>query len=220
MAPPPVDNVRRAREARAWEMRSRGRSQLSIARELGLTQSGVSRLLARVERRELRRLSAAVERLKVVQSAQLDHIIEESLEAWHRSKTPKKRAASKTAVGGEGDGGDEVRTTEVVERDGDTGYLYSAMQALTHQRSLWGLDVMPALSESAVTVAELARDMFARGTAYEQRTGTTEAGPPGHPAGPDGTDPGGADPVPDGPEPVQRDHPLQGPLLEPPGGSM
>lgn len=211
----PPDDVTHAREARAWRMRSRGWSQLRIADELGITQSGVSRLLARVERRELRRLSKAVERLKVVQSAQLDHVIEESIDAWHRSKTPRKRAASKTEIpggGGDGHGGDdqggETRTTEVVERDGEASYLYAAMTALTHQRSLWGLDVAPALQDPVGSIADLTRDLFRRAAEYEQRgdgegEGQTQAGPAGDPSRAGPADPGGTDEVPPGPGPLQ-----------------
>ena len=187
MSPPPVDNIQRARETRAWDLRARGLSQSRIAEALGITQPAVSKLLRRVERRELRRLSAAIESLKAVQSAQLDYVIGESLSAWERSKMPRKRAASKRSIGGDGDGqgdgGDEVQTTEVVERDGDTGYLYAAMQALSHQRSLWGLDVAPALQEPAASVAELARDLFARGAAYEQRRAAEAPGNGAEPPG-------------------------------------
>lgn len=202
MAPPPVDNIQRARETRAWRLRSRGWSQQRIADELGVTQSAVSRLLGRVERRELRRMSASVERIKVVQSAQLEYVADEALAAWERSKTPRKRAASKRAVGeGQGEGGDEIQTTEVIERDGDTGYLYAAMTALTHQRSLWGLDVAPALQEPMASVAELARDFLGRGTAYENRRAEEEAAR--DPAGAGPADPGRAVEVHDGPQPVQ-----------------
>jgi len=211
----PDDSIIRSRETHAWAMRARGFSQVRIARELGLTQSGVSRLLRRVESRELRRMSKSIERIKAVQNAAFEAIIEESLEAWQRSKTPRKRAARKTSGDGQGGADDAVETTEVVERDGDCSYLYAAMNAMGGQRSLWGLDVAPALQEPASSIARLAQDLFARGSSYEQRQ--AEQGQPGDPPEPVRPDPGGVAEVPDGPEPVQRDDPVPGSLLEPPG---
>ena len=100
-------------ESKAWGLRCKGWCQSRIAGELGLTQQGISKLLGRIEARELIRLSSSVERIKVVQSGQLDHVIEESIEAWHRSKVARKRALRRVSTGGDGDGqggdGDEVR---------------------------------------------------------------------------------------------------------------
>lgn len=175
----------------AWRLRSRGMSQNRIARELGLSQGTVSRLLAAIERRMLREFAGEWERLKVTQNAQLEHIVEEAIEAWHRSKTPRKRAASKTAVG-DGDGqGDEVRTTEVIERDGDTGYLYAAMQGLAHIRGLWGLDVAPAMQDATSTVAEVTRSLFRRVEDHERREAEEAAAENG--ATPPGPEPGGVE---------------------------
>lgn len=216
----PEPQVQRAREARAWRLRSRGWSQYRIADELRMSQGGVSRLLQRIERRELKRMSRSVESIKVTQNAQLEHIVGESLDAWDRSKTPRKRAARKTAGSGDGDGdGATVETSEVVERDGDCSYLYAAMNAMGAQRSLWGLDVAPALQEPAASVASLAADCLARGLAYEQRK-EPQASPAGDPAGAGRADPVGAAEVPRGPLPVQRDHPLPESVLEPPGGDL
>jgi len=173
-------------ERKAWAFRCRGWSQNRIAAELGLSQPGVCKMLGRIESRELKRLTKNVERLKVSQNGQLEHVIEEAVDAWHRSKTPKKRAARRTtADDGQGDGqggGGEVQTTEIIERDGDPSHLYCAMVAMGNQRSLWGLDVMPALSEPAASVAELARDLLTRGATYENRK-QAEEGQGGHPAG-------------------------------------
>lgn len=161
----PTREVTLEREAKAWAMRSRGRTQDHIATELGLAQGTVSRILGRVEARELKRLSANVERIKARQNAQLEHMLEESVDAWHKSKQPRKRASSRSGGGS----GDEVETHEVIERDGDPSHLYCAMTALGHQRQLWGLDVMAALPESATSIAELARDLLTRGASYEKR---------------------------------------------------
>src|SRR5262245_52464758 len=114
-----------ARRTRAWELRARGWTQARIGRELGLHQGTVSRLLAWAERHELRRFQHRWEATKVHQNAMLEHATEEAFDAWHSSKKPLKRAGSKSA--GEGE---EVVTTEVIERDGNTAYLHAAMNAL------------------------------------------------------------------------------------------
>jgi hypothetical protein len=176
-------------ERRTWHLRCRGWAQTRIADSLGLSQPAVSKILRRIELRELKRLAGSVERIKATQNGQLEHILEEALDAWHRSKAPKKRASSRTQ-GGAGDGpGGTVTTQEAIERDGDPVHLYCAMQALAHQRSLFGLDVMPSLAEPAASVAELARDLLTRAAAYEQREAVENA--ERHPAGNDGTDPAG-----------------------------
>lgn len=197
----PHPNTVALREARAWDLRCRGWSQSRIARALDVTQSGVSKMLDRIEVRELKRMSESVEREKVTQTGQLGHIIEQAMDAWHRSRKPRKRAASKTTGGGEGPGGDSVVSTEVIERDGDPAHLYVAMNAMDRVRSLWGLDVAPAMQDPAASVADLARDVFARAAAYEQRLAAPAAAPAepdqaGHPGGTPGPDPGRAEGVP------------------------
>ena len=186
-------------ETKAWQLRCRGWVQTRIAAHLGISQPAISKILKRVELRELKKLTVSVERLKVVQSGQLDHVVEESLDAWHRSKEPRKRAASRDGGSGPGAGG-KVTTSEIIERDGDPALLYCSMQALAHQRSLWGLDVSPALREPAASVAQLAKDLLIRASGYEERKAAEATG---HPAGDACPDPSRAVSMPIGPEPVQ-----------------
>jgi hypothetical protein len=195
----------RDHEGKAWDLRCRGWSQWRIAAQIGVCQQAVSKILARVEARELKRLSESVERLKVEQTGQLGHVIEESVDAWHRSKQPRKRATSRTGGGSDdedgGGGSDTVKTLDVIERDGDPAFLYAAMNAMDRIRSLWGLDVSPALQDPAASVAELARDLLKRSDAYEQRK--AQEGQADHPGRDGAADPGGAPPVPAQPESVQ-----------------
>jgi hypothetical protein len=199
-----------ARETRAWRMRSRGWTQHRIADELGMEQGSVSRMLDRIETRELKRLSGSVGRVKAVQNAQLEHAIEESMDAWHRSKNPRKRAARKEATAGgsgsgpdEGQAGDSVQTTEVIERDGDPAHLYCAMGAMDRQRSLWGLDVAAAQQEPVASVAELAKSLLTTGDAYQKRRKhEAQADPAGDSPGPVPADRGGVAAVSAGPESV------------------
>ena len=63
----------RAREIRALELVIRGWSQHRIAADLGVSQAAVSKLLARVEGRELRERVATLDRHRIRQTLRLDH---------------------------------------------------------------------------------------------------------------------------------------------------
>jgi predicted transcriptional regulator len=192
-----------ARITEVWRLRARGASQERIGEILGLSQGTVCRILQRIEDYMLEKMAESWQGKKVSQNAQLEHAADEAFQAWHSSKTPRKRAASRvTSEGGDGPGGtDEVRTTEVIERDGDTGYLYCAMTALRDIRRLWGLDVAEAQQDPASSLADLANKFYGRRDAYLERT--AEEATPGDPPGPVGPDAGGDGGVPDRPQPVQ-----------------
>src|SRR4051812_6753892 len=86
-APPPMPRpasreIARQRETRAWAMRQACATQDAIAQELGVSQPAVSQILARVEKRVLADLRAEVERCKVRQTAQLEHVACEAILAW------------------------------------------------------------------------------------------------------------------------------------------
>jgi predicted transcriptional regulator len=53
-----------ARAARAWEMHSQGATHHEISIELGISRSGVSKLLARIERDELRRAGESLDTIR------------------------------------------------------------------------------------------------------------------------------------------------------------
>ena len=135
------------RQARAWELRQRGWTQFRIAKELGCNQGTVSRLLARVYKRALARLDKHAARERAVQVEQLNHVVDESLEAWERSKKPRKRSSRRT--GGAGKGAGDATTIEAQERDGDPVFLSTAMQAMDRIRQLLALDVSIAKEDAS-----------------------------------------------------------------------
>jgi predicted transcriptional regulator len=184
-----------AHEAEAWEMTCAGYTQHQIAAKLGIDQSTVSRAVKRVEERELARLSGNVESLKVSQTHQLQWMFAEAMRAWEKSKTPRKRAVSRSGDGGDGEG---QETREAIDRDGDNGFLHTGMAALRDVRSLWGLDVSPALNEPAASIAALAMDILNRGSQHDARQ--AQQVPAEDTPGTGGTDPGGTPPVPERPE--------------------
>ena len=140
-------------QKRAWACRQRGWTQERIAADLGVNQATVSRWLRTIERRALAELTAIVRAEKVRQYGTLNHIVDEALEAWERSKKPLRRG--RESIGSKSSGGS--RTTDVTERDGDPLFLDAALAALRDLRALFGLDNNPAVGESgSMTVAAIA----------------------------------------------------------------
>lgn len=142
------------REAKAWELRQQGRSIRSIATELAVHPGTVSRCLARVEERVLKRVTEESRLKKVEADAILDEIRDEAIQAWHRSKKPSQHVVKMTTPTGR-----ERTITTVEQRDGDPRFLQTALEA-THQLCLlWGLyparkvevEADVSLSVSAVT---------------------------------------------------------------------
>jgi hypothetical protein len=109
--------VTRERERRAWELRQEFRSEREIGDILGVSESGVCRMLQRVERRALEKLQEDVEALKVQQTAQLEFIAHEAMAAWQRSKGDSSSAAP-----------------------GDPKFLGEARAALAEIRRIWGAE--------------------------------------------------------------------------------
>lgn len=185
------------RESTAWELRCKGYTHERIARRIGVTRRAVGLILDRVEKRELKRLAASVERQKVTQTGQLEHVVDESLRAWRKSKQPRNRVVAS----GANPKSEDIEKTEVVDQTGDPRYLAAAMEAMDRIRDLWGLNVQAAAQDSAGSVAEIVREMSERARRYEDRR--AQADPAGDSPGAGEAAGGGAGPVQAGPEPVQ-----------------
>lgn len=172
-------------KARAWELRQRGKTLATIAREIGVDRSNVVRWLAEIERRELARLSTEVERKKVLQDGVLEHVLEESLEAWERSKAPRTRiretkgpdepildANGNPVIGPDGKPvmAPGQKITEVVQQTGDVHYVDRALQALAELRKLWGLNVAEKANDNGPgSFAERVKALKARADRFEAR---------------------------------------------------
>jgi transcriptional regulator with XRE-family HTH domain len=142
-------------ERRAWELSAKGWSQQRIAGELDVDQSTVSRTLERVHKRALEDLGA-VTRLKLVTLVdQIDHVIDESLQGFDRSKRPKKSVKKRTEPNpaayepdpfGTRDKSNpppatlESTTQALDERDGDPAFLYAFYAGTDRLRKLLNLD--------------------------------------------------------------------------------
>jgi hypothetical protein len=166
----PTPEVQTESKMLAWSLRQYWCMQDQIAQRIGITNGAVSKILARVNARTLLCLSSVVKSHKVAQTSQLEWIISEGLRAWESSKTPARRAASRT-----NDDQAERQTTEVSERDGETSYLHAAMATMRDTRSIWGLHVAPAANQEPSTLAVIAIDMTRRGKLFEWSEGVAAA---------------------------------------------
>lgn len=127
------------REQRAWELRQLGWTQEHIARELGITQDGVSKILARVSRRVIGNLADDVERVKRDQTAFLERIADEAMRAWERSQLDACERTTRTmSADGSNSLTEEKRT--VKGQVGDQRFLAEARAAKADIRKIWGID--------------------------------------------------------------------------------
>jgi hypothetical protein len=146
MAPVKREIVR-FREEVAWMLRQAGTAQARIAFELGISQSAVSRILRRVERRVLARMEAGVRAVKAKQAAQLEYIVDQAMVGWNRSKgqaTEERVTREFDRDEYRGVAGRSRSTTCTRSRDspGDPRFLVVALQALAAERELWCLDAV------------------------------------------------------------------------------
>ena len=124
---------------RALELSIQGWTQAQIAADLHVSQPGVSKLLGRVEQRVLQELNTVVGRQKARQTLRLEHLYNEAMRAWDRSKADTTRRRQRKTQGGAN--GDATMAELVVEDEhGDPRYLEQARRALTDMTKLWGLD--------------------------------------------------------------------------------
>jgi len=128
----------RTRELRAMELTVLGWSQLQIARDLGISQAAVSKILKRIEIRQLREWAETLERHKVKQALRLEHLFAEAIRAWHDSKADMTRRRQRRTESGQG--GASVAEIIVENQHGDPRYLDEARKSLADYRKLWGLD--------------------------------------------------------------------------------
>lgn len=126
-------------EAKAWELRLKSKTQTEIAAELGISQSGVSRVLRRFERRVFEKLSKDIGRLKGRLTAQLEHTAAAAWEAWEASKEP-----SVTVETTDDDAGNrKIKRIVRTPKTGDPRFLAEYRQALADQVGIWGLKARP-----------------------------------------------------------------------------
>jgi hypothetical protein len=163
---------RLAIEAQAWELTQQGWSQVRIARSLEVDQGTVSRALSRVCRRVSRALDETAENRVIESLLQYDHARDEAIQAWERSKKPKRKSARRTSGGASSPSASDGQTTvELIEREGEPAYLAAFLASIDRIRQLLHLDdrTRPKTSDHAgqlPTVRDVLAEALAADAAY------------------------------------------------------
>jgi hypothetical protein len=136
----------RALEQKVWNLVSKGKTPTAIALEIGIARQSVHRIIRRVEQQYRDLTLATVDEMKSRQARRLEHVADEAMAAWERSKQPLQRvrrttgkARGRTSM----DSGNHADWTEtqVQLRVGDVRYLTQAREALADLRKLYGIGV-------------------------------------------------------------------------------
>lgn len=121
------------REKKVWKMRQRGATYERIAEEIGITFSGVHKILMRLHKRYREKNMDSIEAIRLEQIGELSHIADEAYQAWERSREPKKIFSTD---------GQEIE----VKSNGDPRYMQVYMKAKEDIRKIVGADA-PTKSE-------------------------------------------------------------------------
>ncbi len=156
-------------EQRAWELRAQGVTQARIAtllaEDLGveISQPTVSRALSRTRRQVQKALADRAEQEALLQLSQLDHVQDEAMTQWERSKRDAQETITTMSSpddDGEGSGGIS-QTTRTKGQTGDPRLLQRAMEAMEGRRRILGIDA-PSKQEvsGAVQTVSLTLDQW------------------------------------------------------------
>lgn len=129
---------RRRREQTVIERSTAGDSQHDIARDLGISQSAVSQIISRVDKRWAQENLAVIDRHKAAEARKLDHVHREALRAWEASKGQKTRRRQRKTEGGSSQSTGTVAEVMVEDSHGDPRFLETARRALADRARLWG----------------------------------------------------------------------------------
>ncbi len=139
--------VARERELRAWKLRTEDFwTQQRIADELGVDQSTVCKMLARISKRYLKAIESQVEDRKAEQILQLEQIASEARAAWEKSLQDAQESGEVTVEETEQtENGCSKKTKTTTSsktkgQAGDARHLQVAMQALGDIRKILGID--------------------------------------------------------------------------------
>lgn len=139
----------RERERQAWAYRAEGMTHERIAELIGAERSTITKMLARLADRALGELTEDVSEEKMAQVSILRRIVDESMQAWERSKNPEKTVTKRAPVIEDAEKNHRRRGTgrsdsyllsRVIDSDGDPRYLDMALKALGEIRKVLGLN--------------------------------------------------------------------------------
>lgn len=155
----PLDEVTEEREREAWLLRQAGWSQVRIADHLKVSQQAVSKMLNKTGRKLATDFKARAEVIKAEQTALLEHITDQAMQEWERSKQPiEKRSSKQQVLQGtsekDADVDDEEEESKTISmpfgkaevtlttefRLADPRYLSEARGAQGEIRKIWGAE--------------------------------------------------------------------------------
>jgi transcriptional regulator len=185
------EDIGSERERQAWRLRVQGWTQERIAEHLECTQAGISKALKRIEQKLADAFVEEAREIKARQTAILEHVADEALQAWAKSKLDaeaERIVTEEVNLVNEDDEdkisvpGVKVKTTN--ERKGQSGepaHLAQARGALSDIRGIWGIDA-PKQTDANVNVRNLSdAELIAAAAGAFTGTGTAGADPAGEP---------------------------------------
>lgn len=134
------------RRKKAWDLRVKNYTYDEIAKELGISETAVAKILNKVTKKYFDDHLADVEKVKSEQIAQHEHIAKEAYRAWERSKEVAKTIRKENSTANGQALGLGKQTVEARDQDGDPRYLAEYMKAKDHIRKIIGADA-PIKSE-------------------------------------------------------------------------
>lgn len=137
-----ADEVLLERENKIWELRTKSWTQDRIAKEVGISQVSVGKTLKRLTEKYAKELMEDIITVKRMQVTQLEHISDEALQAWEKSKKPTKTMWVKRPLQSDGTPSSSFgeQTQEARDQNGDQRYLTAAMKAKEDIRKIIGAD--------------------------------------------------------------------------------
>ena len=136
---PTKEETTLSNEDKAFKLRVQGWSQPRIADELGMTQQGVSKALKRATQKFAKAYLEDVKQIKNERVAQLEHVANEAIEAWYKSKEAKKSTRFKVKGIKDSDKPTVGEKTNIEENQfGDPRYLEQFRKAKSDIRDILG----------------------------------------------------------------------------------
>ena len=131
----------REREQRVLEFSEQGWTQKAIAKEVGVTQAAVSKILRRTDERALEKINADRAQVKMRRARHLEYISREGRRGWETSKHGRVRRRQRKVA--DADGETVVTQDVVVDEQPDPRFLDQARKSEEALANLHGLTTTP-----------------------------------------------------------------------------
>ena len=146
----------RLREAQVLDRYLTGQSQYQIASGVGISQPAVSKILRRLEDRQLADLGLKRDRQRAQQTMHLRFLYAQAMGAWQASQEDGERRRQRKTSSRAGGGDQTVAELVSENRHGDPRFLETARRILADVRGLWGVNAPERLAVEGRVVGALA----------------------------------------------------------------